>query len=118
MSVSSDVYGAFWRCAQCGYHNDADVPQPPRIRRSEAAKASYRAFKYTGTLKHFEGYRLRGHLIRPQHHQTVDRFDLACPYAGCQRRQLTKVQQHGKEKYYQCAAKHRINLNLDELTWT
>ncbi len=114
LSASYDIYGGFWRCAQCGFHSDADVPSVPHIVRSEDMKAYHTFFEYAGPQKAFQGYRLRGRLLPRTRNHTSESFDLLCPYAGCQRHQ----KRGGKNaRAYWCKTGHSIRLDLENLSW-
>lgn len=115
LSVSSDIYGAYWRCAQCGFHTETDVPQPARIRRSEAMKAYHTFFEYVGPQKSFQGYRLRGRLLPRGRNINTESFDLLCPYPACHRHQ----KRYGANaRIYRCKNAHSVNLDLTEQTWS
>ncbi len=119
LAPQHDEYGDYWQCFRCGHHSYQDVPQQPQIARSEAARAYYSLFDYAGPAKHLQAYRLRGRLLPAKTiNEKQVRFDLACPFGGCSKRQsAVPSQQYGAKKGYQCTKGHRIYLDLEALTW-
>ena len=112
------MFGGYWDCMQCGYNSDEDVPSVARVARAEAAKGYNSVFDYCGPEKTFKGLRIRGRLLSMRESQTFARFDLGCPYRGCTKRQLVaSKERHGSVWAYECKNRHRIRLNVDELTW-
>lgn len=113
-----DMHGGYWLCVKCGYNGYTDVPPERRIERPEVARAHYSAFTYAGTGKAFMGWRIRGRLLPAKKNEMYLRFDLNCPYTNCTRRQRAMThRQYGTKKAYRCRNDHRINLNLENLTW-
>ena len=113
-----DQHGDYWQCLRCGHHGYANVPSVARIARAEAAKGYNSVFDYCGPEKTFKGLRIRGRLLSMRESQTFARFDLTCPYRGCTKRQLVaSKERHAGVWAYECKNRHRIRLNVDELTW-
>ncbi len=117
LALHRDQYGNYWSCLPCGFHSDDDVPPEVRIRRPEAMRAFQSVFDYAGSQKVFQGYRIRGRLLPAKPNETYMRFDLACPYANCSCRQLATLGRYKILELYECKNKHRIHLNVEELTW-
>ena len=117
MSASSDVYGRYWRCAQCGCHVDASVPSTGRVAMPEAFKATSTVFKYDGLTEVFRGWRIRGVALPTKPNETYTRYDLECPYDGCRQRHHRVPYTYKGHHAYECSARHRIYVDLKALTW-
>ena len=119
LTAKYDEYGGYWNCIQCGFHSDADVPLVARIARPEAMAAHSSVFTYSGPDAAFKDRLIMGRLLPAKKTETVGRYDLACPYEDCARRQLSLKDTGGANspKSYQCKNDHRIKLDLKAFTW-
>ncbi len=124
LRAQHDHQGAYWFCIQCGHHSYANVPPEPRMARSEAMKAYYDFFDYTGTEKAFLGYRLRGRLLPPVGKQSYTRFEIGCPYVNCRHPMTERVYKDGLRtrrrdgsRFYTCRNGHNIYVKVKGQTW-
>ena len=119
LRVTHDIHGGYLYCLQCGYHSYTDVPPQPRIARPEAMAAHSSVFTYAGPDAAFKDRLIMGRLLPAKKTETVGRYDLACPYEGCARRQLSlkDTGPANSPKSYRCKNDHRIKLDLKAFTW-